>query len=575
MNWTVGAKIGAGFGLGLLILIVVGIVSYRSTSNLTDTANWVAHTHQVREALSDLLQSLTDAETGARGYLITTDEGYLEPHRKGSAATKTQLDNLRLLTKDNLKQQERLDKVQSLVEQRLAALTEAMNLEKTKGHEAARQFILADTGRRQMESVRTAIGEMQDVEGALLADRTTDAQSSAQNARSVIVGGIGIAFVVLCLMSFLITQNISAPLKEITSTAERIAGGDLSVNVQTNHRRDEVGILSQTFSHMTLSLREMANVAGQIAGGDLRVKVKPQSSRDTLGNAFALMVGNLQRLTSDIAAGVNVLSASANQISTSTSQLAATSTETATAVAQTTTTVEEVRQTAQMSSQKSKAVSESAQRVANTAKNGQKSTDATIEGMHRIREHVSSIAQSMVRLNDQTQAVGQIIATVDDLAAQSNLLAVNAAIEAAKAGEQGKGFAVVAQEVRSLAEQSRQATNQVRAILSDIQKATTAAVLATEQGSKAVELGVKQSAEAGQSIQALSNSVLEAAQAATQIAASSQQQMVGVDQVAAAMESVKQASMQNVDSANQLATAAHNLKELGNTLAQTIEKYKV
>src|SRR5438128_3440680 len=115
--------------------------------------------------------------------------------------------------------------------------------------------------------------------------------------------------------------------------------------------------------------------------------------------------------------------------------------------------------------------------------------------MARSREQMNSIAQIMVRLSEQNQAIGQIIATVDDLAQQSNLLAVNASIEAAKAGEEGKGFSVVAQEVKSLAEQSRQATTQVRAILSDIQKATSAAVMATEQGGKVVEAGVAQSGQ--------------------------------------------------------------------------------
>src|SRR6202040_2836592 len=113
-------------------------------------------------------------------------------------------------------------------------------------------------------------------------------------------------------------------------------------------------------------------------------------------------------------------------------------------------------------------------------------------------------------LSEQSQTIGQIIAPVEDLAAQSNLLAVNAAIEAAKAGEYGRGFGVVAQEVKSLAEQSRQATNQVRTILSDIQKATTTAVLATEQGTKAVEVGARQTEVAGESIQALTASVGDA-----------------------------------------------------------------
>jgi methyl-accepting chemotaxis protein len=183
--------------------------------------------------------------------------------------------------------------------------------------------------------------------------------------------------------------------------------------------------------------------------------------------------------------------------------------------------------------------------------------------MHRIQEQMESIAESIVQLSEQSQAIGEIIATVNDLAEQSNMLAVNAALEATRAGEQGKGFIVVAQEVKGLAEQSKQATSQVRTILGDIQRATSTAVLATEQGSKAVEAGVRQSTETGEAIRQLAESIAEAAQSATQIAVSSQQQMVGMDQVALAMENIKQASIQNVAGTRQAETAAQGLHELG------------
>jgi len=134
---------------------------------------------------------------------------------------------------------------------------------------------------------------------------------------------------------------------------------------------------------------------------------------------------------------------------------------------------------------------------------------------------------------------------------------------------------VVAQEVKSLAEQSKQATAQVRTILGDIQKAISTAVLATEQGSKAVETGVKQSTEAGESIRMLADSIAEAAQAATQIAASSQQQLAGMDQVALAMENIKLASAQNVAGTKQAETVAQTLHELGKKLKHLVEQYKV
>ncbi|MGH9456905.1 MAG: HAMP domain-containing methyl-accepting chemotaxis protein [Thermoanaerobaculia bacterium] len=277
-------------------------------------------------------------------------------------------------------------------------------------------------------------------------------------------------------------------------------------------------------------------------------------------------------ITGQLRATIAQLSAASAQILATTSQVASGAAETATSVSETTATVEEVKQTAEMSSQKARLVSDSAQKASQVSFAGKKSVDGTVRDMELIQTQMESVAESIVRLSEQSQSIGDIIATVTDLAEQSNLLAVNAAIEAARAGEQGKGFAVVAQEVKSLADQSRQATAQVRSILGEIQKATTAAVLATEQGNKAVETGVSQSAQAGEAIRQLTDSITEAAHAATQIAASSQQQMVGMDQVAVAMDNIKQASLQNVAGTRQAETAAQNLHELGTRLSALIGK---
>jgi methyl-accepting chemotaxis protein len=364
-------------------------------------------------------------------------------------------------------------------------------------------------------------------------------------------------------------------MRSLSLAADRITVGDLSATVDVGDRQDEVGALANSFQRMTQSLRSMAGVAEKIAGGDLRASLQPQSANDVLGHAFTKMLSNLRAQIGGMAEGATVLGSAATEIVASTAQFASSASESAAAVSETTTTVEEIRQTAQMASQKARAVSDTAQKAVLVSNGGRKSTEEAAIGMGRIRAQMDLIGESMMRLSEQTQAIGQIIATVEDLAAQSNLLAVNAAIEAAKAGEQGKGFSVVAQEVKSLAEQSRGATGRVRAILSDIQKATTAAVMATEQGSKAVDAGNRQTELAGEAIQALAGNVTEAAQAATQIAASSQQQLVGMDQVAGAMENIKQASTQNVASARQLENAARNLSDLGNRLKSLVENYSV
>jgi methyl-accepting chemotaxis protein len=348
----------------------------------------------------------------------------------------------------------------------------------------------------------------------------------------VLIGSLVITLPVSARMQ----RVISRPLQDISQAASLIAAGDLTVALPTERRTDEIGLLMTTFSQMAEGLRE------QIRG---------------------------------LAEGANVLGSAASEIVASTTQLTASASESAAVVVQTSTTVEQVRQSTQAASLKARSVADSAQRAVEISKGGRKSTEDVAAGMDRIRVQMEAIAASMMRLAEQSQAIARIMATVEDLAAQSNLLAVNAAIEAAKAGEHGKGFGVVAQEVKSLAEQSRQATEQVRTILGDIQKATTTAVMATEQGGKAVEAGSRQTEVAAQAIQALAGSVTEGAQAATQIAASSQQQLVGVDQVASAMESVRQASVQNVAGARQLEASARNLNELGQRLKEMVERYKV
>jgi methyl-accepting chemotaxis protein len=392
-------------------------------------------------------------------------------------------------------------------------------------------------------------------------------------AMMLLSAALGLLFVIV-VGGFLI-RDITRPLYQTVSIAERIAAGDLSVQLSPDHRSDELGMLSHTFNRMIVSLQDISGVADQISAGNLNTSVKPQSEQDRLGNSLAQMVDNLRDMTRNLTQTVNSLGSASNEILASTSQLTSSAAETATAVAETSTTVEEVRQTAHVSNQKAQYVAQTAQHAAQISQVGKQATDETNKHMERIRLQMDSIADSMIRLSEQSQAISDIIATVDDLTQQSNLLAVNAAIEAAKAGEQGKGFAVVAQEVKNLAEQSRQATAQVRLILSDIQKATGAAVMATEQGSKAVDAGVQQSARAGDSILQLADSINEASNAATQIEASSQQQLVGMDQVALAMDSVKQASVQNVDSSRQLESAARDLIHLGQSLRDFVDRYQV
>ncbi|HEY5512561.1 MAG TPA: methyl-accepting chemotaxis protein, partial [Geomonas sp.] len=361
-------------------------------------------------------------------------------------------------------------------------------------------------------------------------------------------------------------------LRRMGENANRIALGDLEVEVVPNSERDVFGVAMQ---NMVASLKRLAASADRIAAGDLTLDVLPASPKDQLGNSFAAMAKNLRELNLEIREVVNVLGSSTGEIMTTVSELASSSAQTATSISETNATVQEVRQTTDLASQKSRQVYESSHKSVQVAKTGSASVEEAIGGMRGIDERMEFIAERIVNLSEQSQAIGDIIATVNDLAEQSNLLAVNAAIEAAKAGEHGKGFAVVAQEVKNLATQSKQATTQVRSILGVIQKATTSAVLATEQGSKAVEAGVKQSSAAGEAIRLLAASIEESSSATLQIVTSTQEQTIGMDQIAIAIQNINQASGQNVEGSRQIEIAARSLYELNQKLQQLVSRYRV
>ena len=563
------------FSATIVALIIGGTAAYQGVESLITAGNNVEH-GQVTIDSTDRLEALIgDAQNGTRGYVLTGDEFYLEPYHKSAGSVAGQLSDLRRLSEDNPRLQRGLDSFERAFASSMERMKQTIEVRKAKGLDAAITDVKSGVGQRLNEeciAILHAIeSDEKDLQQKLDADSTSNARSWVRN---LIIGSI-LTGVFLIAAGVLLARSISRPLKIITDAAQSIAEGDISVAVPAADGGDEIGTLARAFRQMVRTLQDLAAATQRIAAGDLTGAVKPQSDKDVMAVAVAKMLENLRtstRLTQEVAVA---LAAATTEILASVSQVAAGATETATAVNETATTVEEVKQTAHMATQRAKHVSDTAQKAVAVSRAGEKSVNQSIEGMDRIREQMEFIAESIVKLSEQSQAIGEIVSSVNDLAEQSNLLAVNASIEAARAGEHGKGFAVVAQEVKVLAEQSKQSTSQVRTILSDIQKATGGAVMAIEQGGKAVDVGVKQSTETGESIQALARTVSEAAQAAIQIADSSQQQLIGVDQVTFAMENIKQASLLNVESMRQVEISAQNLNEMGQRLKHMIGQYQV
>jgi methyl-accepting chemotaxis protein len=322
---------------------------------------------------------------------------------------------------------------------------------------------------------------------------------------------------------------------------------------------------------------QVAAAATGIAEGDLGQRVDLRSSDEIgqMAEAVRGMIGSLRGLTIELQEGAQSLAAASSEILASTSQQSAGANEQAAAIAETTATVDEVKASAEQAVQIAVAVADSSQEATRVAAEGAVAVRSAADGMAELRQRVQSIADNILALSEQSEQISEIIATVNDLADQSNLLALNAAIEASRAGEHGKGFAVVAEEIRSLADQSKQATGQVRTILSDIQRATNAVVMATEQGTKGAENGAALVEQTGRTIDNLVAVIEQASQSAQQIAASVRQHSVGMEQIAAAMANINQATSQGLNATTNTQAAAHNLSGLAEKLRGLVAQYKV
>jgi methyl-accepting chemotaxis protein len=294
-----------------------------------------------------------------------------------------------------------------------------------------------------------------------------------------------------------------------------------------------------------------------------------------LGRQLNTTTASLQQMILQIRDAASNLSLASAEILAATTQQASGASEQSAAISQTTTTVDEVKTIAEQASVHAQEVAGASQRTVEVSRSGQKAVQDTIGSMEQIKERVERIAENILALSEQTQQIGEIIASVNDIASQSNILALNASIEAARAGEHGKGFAVVAAEVRNLAEQSKQATTQVKTILSEIQRATNTTVMATEEGTKRVDAGVALASQTRQAIEQLSGVINESAQAATQMVAGGRQQASGVEQIALAMRNINQATVQSLASTRQAEKSAQSLNELARSLSQTVAQYQL
>jgi methyl-accepting chemotaxis protein len=482
-SWTFGRKLGSGFAVTIAALIVVAVTGYRSARNLIANDEWVAHTHQVRRQLAELLTQLLNAETGQRGFLITANDSFLEPYTAAQGAIEKAYGDVRRLTLDNPRQTRRLDAVRPLIDDKLAELKLRIEQRRATTLEATAASINAGVGRVLMDKVRAILSEMDQEESKLLETRRADAESSTETTKLVILWGSIIALVLTVVVGWFITRSLSS---QLGSAAQHIQSSSAELQAASNQQ--------------ATGAREQATAM------------------------------------TEIATTINELLATSRQIADSAKRVAQIAGQTATA-----------------------------------ARTGELTVTRGHEAVATVRKQVDLIVGHMLELGKKSQQVGTVLDIVAELAEQTNILAINATIEAAGAGEAGRRFGVVADEIRKLADRVGGSTKEIRGMVEDVRGAVNTTVMATEAGSKAVDAGTAQVLEMATSFRQIASLVGTTTDAAREIELSTKQQTTAVEQVNLAITSAAGATRETEASATQTLQTASQLTELSTILLLMVQ----
>ncbi len=431
-------------------------------------------------------------------------------------------------------------------------------------------------------------------------------------------------------------------IQEMAKAATRIADGDLTVQVKPKSDKD---VLGNAFANMTTNLREIGEAAEKVADFDFTVKVKPKSEKDALGNAVSKMVLNMEQMVlgfkghgemlaeagkqlssvaeqagqatqgiasttqqiakgaSDQAQDVQATTASVEQLSKAIDQIAGGAQGQAKGTHQAVSIVSQVSAASAQVATSSQAAAEGSKEASIAAIRGAEMVNKTIEGTQKIMAAMGVASKKVTGLGERSNEIGKIVATIDDIAAQTNLLALNAAIEAARAGEQGRGFAVVADEVRKLAERSSMATKEIADLITGIQKGVGEAVKAMAEGDKEIEAGNKLAADAGESLKTILTITTDVGSRIEQISAASKALNTSADEMVETIDSVSSvvaevtkafenvagiseqnsAATQEISASaeemsaqvEQVVASAHSLSDLSKTLKEILAVFKL